>query len=206
LQQLHWEIRHVGDLHSSFKFAELALGLVAPELIELARAGDEEDLAGVGVQAQGHLERRFELTFDQHAGDVRWKIPTRQFATVDAAKDDRRAWRDRLAVLKQKVKRRRHHADHQVDFLAGVFLHVEIAQHGLVLRIAKSRDVHVLGVDVDPAWDPVPKRRFETLIQTGEAREISVLVVQQEHALARGWIIRRAPCAGRQARQNQRAK
>src|SRR6185436_20981226 len=103
----------------------------------------------IRMQLEGKFQRRTELPLHENARRVGRKLELVEFSLVDAAEDDPCAGKQVLAIGQQKIQRRTHGSNSNVDFLAGVFRAKVVPQLSKIGVRLKSGKIHLLGVDLD---------------------------------------------------------
>jgi hypothetical protein len=135
-----------------------------------------------GWSRSTEVQRRSEDTLGHHAGDVGPQRYALEVRRVSATEHDGSSWEEVLAVPEQELQRRPHDCDDEIQLLAPVLPLIVVAEQLIVVVVLELREVHRFRVEID-VLELRLEGRAEALMEDGEARELLVLVVEEQNAL-----------------------
>ena len=173
------EADQVLDRGPMARCAEFRLRGLDEPAVELRASSDVQHMSRPGVQPQRQLQRRRELAFQDHAGDVGGQSSGLEVPAVDAAEDRCRAGEHLGSVREHEVERRPQDGDDHVDPFVGVFRAKVVLEDEPVPFRREAGQIHGLAVHLDRAPGSRRQGPHQTGVEHGESRQVGTLVVEQ---------------------------
>jgi hypothetical protein len=148
LQQVgHREAGQIRDRDPLLERLERSPDVLGPAFLERRRADRDEQVRGVGLQAEDQVQRVAIGAYHGHAGEIGSQVDARNRLYRNGRKDHRDAWKDFFTAVENEVEGHRADCHDQIDSPIGVLGTQIVDQFLLVVGVGESHEIEVLGVE-----------------------------------------------------------